>query len=53
MIETCWFWAWLKQPCVVILFMIRLNTLKMADYAGEGECPPKIGPWEETLRVET
>ena len=45
MIETCLFWSWSKLPREVVSIMIRLNTLKMADYAGEGECPkdPNLG----------
>ena len=52
MIETCLFWSWLKQPHEVVSIMIRLNTLKIVDYAGEGEWPkdPKLGLlWGEML----
>ena len=46
MIETTW------QPDEVVSIMIRRNTLKMADYAGEDECPKdsKLDlVWEQML----
>ena len=52
MIETCLFWSWLKQPHEVVSIMIRLNTSKIVDYAGEGEWPkdPKLDLlWGEML----
>lgn len=45
MIQTCLFWAWLKQPHEVFSIIIRRNKLKMTDVRGEKAKSQKTQNW--------